>query len=685
MAISAVGTGRLAGIKLKVRQSAENGGLGKVCRFLEGDPLAFDRRPLSPAVRARFRAEQLSDLEKSTPGAMLASCFSALTFAMYMSATPQADEARVWAASIFVLAGVIYARRMSAPQSHRRVASTNGVWRATANALLHASLWGALPVFFFSEAAPHQQFLIACFCFTTLFGGGFALSMIPVSMFAHIAPIVAGLLVAIVDAHNPVFDVVAGVIAIYAIVIINAAIHRAAMAARRCAAEATAEEGALRDELTKLPNRVAFREELTRAFARHARLNERFALMCFDLDGFKNVNDSMGHETGDAVLIEAARRVRISTRESDLIARLGGDEFALIAVDIRSVEDAVSIADRILAAFRAPFDVDGRSFSISVSIGVAIAPSDGVDPESLLRNADSAMYATKQAGRCGYTLFRDRFGFVAERNTLDAELDRAFAKKELFMVFQPFVETETLRTTGFEALLRWRHPVRGILSAAEIVPLFERAGQIDAVGAWALEESMTIAATWPEHLRIAVNISALQLRKPNFEQTVLTALARSGINPRRLELELTETAMILDGERAFEMLASLRRLGIRTALDDLGTGYSSLANLVGLPLDRLKIDRSFVANLETNPMCASVTKLSAELGRSLSLSVTAEGVENLRQLEMLRAFGCQEAQGYLFSKPRPANQIMHLFDACRIANKPRAAEAPVESVAALAG
>ena len=606
---------------------------------------------------------------------MLASCFSALTFAIAMWSTPLADEARVWAASIFLLAGVIYARRVSAPHKVRRYASTNGIWRATANALLHASLWGALPMYFFADVGPSQQILIACFCFTTLYGGGFALSMIPVAMFAHIIPIVVGLLAAIRVADNPVFDIAAGVIAIYSIVIVNAAVGRAGTAAKRCAAEAAAEEGALRDELTKLPNRVAFREELTRAFARHARLNERFALMCFDLDGFKHVNDSMGHEAGDAVLVEAARRVRASTRESDLVARLGGDEFALIAVDVRNVEDAVSIAERIVTAFKAPFEINGRSLPISVSVGVAIAPSDGVDGETLLSNADSAMYATKQAGRRGYTLFRDRFGFVAERTTLDAELQRAFTQNELFMVFQPFVDVETLKTTGFEALLRWRHPVRGTLSAGEIIPLFERAGQIETVGAWALEESMRIAASWPSHLRVAVNISALQLRRANFEQTVLAALARTGLDPARLELELTETAMILDGERAFEMLASLRNIGIRTALDDLGTGYSSLANLVGLPLDRLKIDRSFVANLETNPMCASVTKLSIELGRSLSLAVTAEGVETQRQLEMLQAFGCREAQGYLFSQPRMANQISHLFESCPIIAPERPSEA----------
>jgi EAL domain-containing protein (putative c-di-GMP-specific phosphodiesterase class I) len=246
------------------------------------------------------------------------------------------------------------------------------------------------------------------------------------------------------------------------------------------------------------------------------------------------------------------------------------------------------------------------------------------------------------------------------------------------MVYQPFVDARTHETTGFEALLRWRHPVRGVLSAAEIIPLFERAGQIDKVGAWALQESMTAAANWPAHLRVAVNVSALQLRKPNFEETVLTALEKSGLDPSRLELELTETAMILDGEKAFEMLASLRRIGIRTALDDLGTGYSSLANLVGLPLDRLKIDRSFVTNLETNPMCASVVKLTIELARSLSLSVTAEGVENSRQLEMLEEFGCREVQGYLFSRPRPASRVASLFGVCPMVEppSPEAADPP---------
>lgn len=674
MAISRSGIRLFARLRGQWRALLAKQEISRIRRFFEGDPLAFDRRVLSPEVRARFRAEQLSDLERSTPVEMMASCFSALMFAMSMRATPRADEARVWALSILILAGVIYLRRVYASRSLRRRASPNGIWRATANALLHGSLWGALPVFFFADAGLSQQFIIACLCVATLFGGGFALSMIPVAMLAHVVPIGAGAFYAILATNDPVYDMVGGIVAIYTIVLVGAASSRAGMAARRCASEVSAEEGAFRDELTQLPNRVAFREELARAFARNARTNESFALFCLDLDGFKNVNDSMGHETGDAVLVEAARRLRGSTRESDMVARLGGDEFALIAVDIPSVEDAMSIAERLVAAFEPPIEIDGRDMKLSVSVGVAIAPDDGVNPESVLRNADSAMYATKQNGRRGYTLFRDRFGFVSERNTLDAELERAFSKNELFMAFQPIVDTETLRTTGFEALLRWRHPARGVLSAAEIVPLLERAGQIEPVGAWALEEAIAIAGGWPAHLRLAVNVSALQLRKPGFEKRVVDALAKSGFDPRRLELELTESGMIQEGEKAFEMLASLRRMGVRTALDDLGRGYSSLANLVELPLDRLKIDRSFIAHLETDAMCASVVKLSIELARSLSLAVTAEGIENRRQLELLRAFGCKEGQGYLFSEPLPASLLTPFFESCPARDEAPAAQ-----------
>ncbi len=645
------------------------GPLARLRKLLDGDPLAFSASSsLSPEVLARFRAEQLTDLARSTPVVMLASCFSAITFAATMWSSPLNAQAQIWAGFVFALGVFVYFRRVNASPKSSRAASPNGVWRVTANALLHGSLWGALPVFFFAETVIPQQFLITALLFATLFGGAYTLSLIPGALLVYVTPIFAGYAVAMSGPHDPVFDVIAGVTVFYTVAIVGVSFKRAAAAALRCASKTAAEEGALRDELTRMPNRVAFREELERAFARLSRRNERFALMCFDLDGFKGVNDTMGHKSGDAVLIEAARRLKASIRENDFVARLGGDEFALIAADIEGAEAASAVAQRILAAFRAPFDIAGGSVAMSASIGVAMAPSDGVEPDGLMRNADSAMYATKQSGRCGYTVFRDRFGFVSESRTLEAELERAFAERELFMVYQPFVDTQTQKTTGFEALLRWRHPIRGVLDAAEIVPLFERLGKIDKVGAWALREALSVAATWPERLRLAVNISTLQLRKPNFEQIVREALDQSGFAPERLELELTETALTGDGERAFEMLSGLRRCGVRLALDDLGTGHSSLAVLVGLPVDRLKVDPSFVANLETHPMSASVVKLTLELARSLSLAVTAEGVEKPRQLEILRQLGCPEVQGHLFSRPRQADEIAALFGLCPVAD-----------------
>ncbi len=659
---------------LRLRASVFDPNSLKLRHFLDGDPLASEAGRLSPTVRSRFRAEQLADLDGCMPVVLAVSCISALVFSLGVSDAPIANQARAWAACVFLLAATVCVRCAIWPPRPCLNASANGIWRATAEAFLHGVLWGAFPALFFVGSTAAQQFVIVCLVTASLFGGGFSLSMVPIALLAHVAPICAGFIIALVNPHDPALNVIGGAMAVYAIVMVRGAFVRSAVAARRCAAEAAAQEGALRDELTNLPNRVAFREELSRSFARLARRNERFALLCFDLDGFKAINDSLGHEVGDLALIEAARRLKASTRENDMVARLGGDEFALIAADLHSVEDAVTIADRILVSFRAPFEINGRGVQISTSIGVAIAPGDGVDPESLMRNADSAMYATKQSGRRGVTLFRDRFGFIAEQNTLDAELDRAFADHEFFMVYQPFVDLQRGETTGFEALLRWRHPTRGVVSAGEIVPLFERAGQIERVGAWALREAITAAKNWPSHLRVAVNVSALQLRRPDFEEIVRDALGQSGLDPARLELELTETAMIVDGERALETLANLRMLGVKTALDDLGTGYSSLANLVGLPLDRLKIDRSFVASIETNPMCGSVVKLTIELARSLSLSVTAEGVENPSQLQMLRDYGCREVQGYLFSVPRAANQLGDLFGVCPVAEEAQETE-----------
>ena len=636
----------------------------KIGRFLDGDPLVLDENAPAPVILGRIRAEQLNNVARNTPVMMLATCFNALMFPLVMAQTPRGLEACIWAAAIIGVSLFMYVRCKRAAERPKKAASLRGIRLAAAYGLLHGSLWGLLPALFFIGVGQAQQLIVVCLCIGMLCGGAFTLSPIPVAAVAFVAPIVAGSAMAIMLIGEPVYGVVAGLMIVYTTVLLVAAMSRAASSARQCVAAAKAEEGALTDELTKLPNLAAFREELQRALARQRRLQENFALLCFDLDDFKTINDTMGYVAGDHALIETARRLKQVSRAVDMVARLGYDKFALIAVGVATDDQAKAIAKRIVGLFRDLFGIAGHERSITISVGVALAPIDGDDVNLLLRNADNALYSMKRSGKNGYTMFRDENAFVPQRGMLEAEIKRAIAERELFLVFQPCVQSTTLRTTGFEALLRWKHPTRGVINPGQIVPLLEYSGLIDAVGAWVIGEAIAIAASWPRHLRLAVNVSPQQLRSPTLEKAILAAVVTHDFDPRRLELELTESSKIMDSAASTATLSRFRGLGIKIALDDLGTGYSSLSSLVELPFDRLKIDQSFVMGLETNAMCASVVKISIELARALKLDVTAEGIENTRQLDFLRSFGCDDLQGYLFSKPRPADEIASMFFSC---------------------
>ena len=307
---------------------------------------------------------------------------------------------------------------------------------------------------------------------------------------------------------------------VYTIVLFGGSNSRALTLARRCIAEAEAETGAFTDGLTQLPNRAALEERLREAIARYKRCGEPFALMCFDLDCFKAINDTLGHAAGDRALVEAAHRLKSAARDVDMTARLGGDEFALIAADVPSKAEAVIIADRIINLFQQPVEIEGKNWPLTASIGVALAPSDGLEIDVLMRNADAALYSTKQTGRGDYTFFSDHYSYVIEQETLESELRRAFGNHELHLVFQPLIDAKTTEINGFEALLRWRHPTRGELNADQIVPLLERAGLIDEVGGFVTHEAITFASGWPRHLRLAVNISPLQLRRSTLETAI---------------------------------------------------------------------------------------------------------------------------------------------------------------------
>jgi diguanylate cyclase (GGDEF)-like protein/PAS domain S-box-containing protein len=416
------------------------------------------------------------------------------------------------------------------------------------------------------------------------------------------------------------------------------------------------------DSMTGLANRVLLRERLEHALARMLEQESRLAVLYVDLDFFKDVNDALGHPVGDALLRMAAERLRGCLREGDTVARLGGDEFAIIQDSIRDDEQTTELARRIAAVIGAPFHVEGHDVTVSASIGIAMAPRDGSDPDSLLKFADMALYAAKTDGRRTFRFFEAEMNErLHARRAMEIDLRLAFARREFDLHYQPTIDVTSGRIVGVEALLRWYHPERGMVSPGEFIVLAEAIGLIVPLGEWVLRQACAEAAHWPDDVTVAVNLSPLQFKNANLVQTVTGALAAAGLPARRLELEITESVLLQENENNPATLHRLRDLGVRIALDDFGTGYSSLSYLRVFPFDRIKIDGSFVKELPHNVECVSIVRAIADLARGLHMATTAEGVETPQQLEALRADGVTAAQGYLFSRPLPANELRELF------------------------
>ncbi|WJR75970.1 EAL domain-containing protein [Bradyrhizobium sp. NP1] len=414
------------------------------------------------------------------------------------------------------------------------------------------------------------------------------------------------------------------------------------------------------DGLTNLPNREFFQERLREALADPKA--GRVAVLCIDLDLFKNVNDSFGHPIGDRLLKLVAERLRGEIRGSNLAARLGGDEFAVIIAAGASPNEASAGAVRLIKLLSAPYDIDGMEVVIGASIGVALSPGDGASGEELMRNADMALYRAKEEGGGIHHFFEKEMDLQAQRRR-DMELDlrRALANGEFELHYQPLVDISADRISGFESLLRWRHPDKGMISPAEFIPVAEDIGLIAPLGEWVLREACNEAVKWPDDVKVAVNLSPVQFRGRNLVQVVISALAQSGLSPKRLELEITESIFLADSEANLAILHQLRELGVRISMDDFGTGYSSLSYIRSFPFDKIKIDRSFVKDLSQRPDCVAIVRAISGLGRSLNITTTAEGVETIDQFDWLRAEGCNEVQGFLFSAARPAQEIAELL------------------------
>jgi diguanylate cyclase (GGDEF)-like protein len=407
------------------------------------------------------------------------------------------------------------------------------------------------------------------------------------------------------------------------------------------------------DSLTGLANRAVLMEKVNEALVRNRRNGEKFTIFMLDLDRFKGVNDTLGHHIGDELLKEAAGRLRASLRESDTLARLGGDEFAIVQPgDANQREAAIALAIRLIDNLNEPFEIEGHKLNIGTSIGIALAPEDGADTDELMKKADMALYRAKADGRNGYSFFDPTMTAQADaRHHMEKDLRRAIANREFELHYQPIIDVKTHMVSGAEALIRWRHPEKGLINPMEFIPLAEETGLIVPLGEWVLQQACADAVKWPARVKVAVNLSSVQFKKGNLLDVILCVLVESGLMPQRLELEITESALFENEGSNVMMMHQLKNLGMSIALDDFGTGYSSLSYLTMFPFDKIKIDKSFTLNMTRNPTSAAIIAAVLSLGRSLGIATTAEGVENRQELRSLCASGVNHVQGYMFGRP----------------------------------
>src|SRR6478736_1826884 len=415
------------------------------------------------------------------------------------------------------------------------------------------------------------------------------------------------------------------------------------------------------DALTDLPNRTLLLEQLNHEIKRVKR-GECLAVLCLDLDHFKSVNDALGHHIGDELLKLVGERLRGCTRELDVVARMGGDEFAIIMTQMEQATDAAALSKRIRESVIKPYQIEGHQIVTDISIGISVAPMDAVESHEILRNADMALYDAKADGRGTFRFFEPEMNTrMKVRRELEMDLRKALATEQFQLYYQPLVVLQTNDVNAFEALLRWNHPTRGLISPADFIPIAEETGLIIPLGEWVLKEACAEAVEWPEHIKVAVNLSPAQLNNRNLVNMVKAALEQSGMSPHKLQLEITESVLLQNTFTTLATLHELRKMGVQIALDDFGTGYSSLSYLRSFPFDKIKIDRSFISELATRDESMAIVRAVTGLGKSLGIVTTAEGVETDAQFELLRREGCTQAQGYLFSRPRPAAEVENML------------------------
>jgi diguanylate cyclase (GGDEF)-like protein len=629
-------------------------------RLFAGDLGAFGGPSTEEGVAGQIRAEQICLVLRNSPGMMLANACNATVLAIALWKSPDGIYAALWAA-VMVFGSTLSgfkARsswRVTKPQS----VSRRTMHRLARNASILGGMWAIVPIVFFGPANAGGQILMTALCAGMLAGGAFAFATIPVAAIGFMGPLFLGSAICIARNGDFVYLLIAVLVVVYACVLLRGVLAYSFEFTRRMIAHLETEKAVRQDSLTKLPNRFAFNESLETALVRLASSGEECAVLLLDLDRFKDVNDQLGHPAGDEFLSQLAVRLRRCTRDPDFVARIGGDEFGLIAAKITKLDEAFKRAEEIVSIFDHPFLIEGREIVGGASIGISLAPRDGDTSNDLLKHADVALYRAKKAGSGAIRFFEPSDDASArERRELRRDLEVAIERNELFLVYQPFLDLRENRVTGFEALLRWRHPVRGLISPAEFIPIAEESGLIHSIGNWVVRRASEALSQWPANIRVAVNASAVQFQNATILQTFVSALADAQVSPQRLEIEITESILLSKYESASSVLNSLLELGVTVALDDFGTGFSSLTYLRKLPFSRIKIDQSFVRDMLIRPDCAAIVKSVIGLARDLQISIVAEGVESAEQLNFLRQANCDEVQGNFIGRPVEAGHVL---------------------------
>ena len=609
-------------------------------------------------IEGRIRAEQVNSVKWYLPSVLLANICNASVLVAALWDSSQRQWAIWWGSTILVFCLYSAFRHRLSNSIKPSYISHRAITRTVRNALLLGCLWATLPLIFFADASPGGQIIIACLCAGMLGGGAFALSSIPAAALAFTAPIVIASAISIGRTGDTAYFLVVILMVSYIAVLWRGVYVHASQVGKRVADHVNAERKVRCDELTGLPNRLAFFEALESAFARLERLGERFAILYLDLNDFKTVNDRWGHATGDRLLVQVGQRLRGGLREAGLLARLSGDEFAIVVGNIREAATASTIATRLVSSLDSPFGIDNTEVITSACIGIAFAPADGTNPEALLKSADEALYDAKhQSGGVIQLFDPSQKHATRQRRALERDLRDALRRDEFCMVYQPFFELETNQITGCEALIRWKHPAFGLRPPSEFMEAAEDTGLINEIGNWVFLEACNAARAWPKNMRVAVNVSAVQLRHPNIAESVVNALTLSALPPERLEIEITETAVIANIEQSISNLKALRTIGVRIALDDFGTGYSSLTYLRKLSPDTIKIDGSFVRELAADADCRSIIKSLIKLSRELRIKIVAECIETAGQLHFLRKYHCNEGQGNFLCAPKSIKEL----------------------------